>query len=330
MEVFTALLIFLGFAALLIWGIVLLVKILRPSEAKFNPQQLIDALSSLGGVKAMLESLEGSQRRLSENVLQTQRVIDNIKTDYEARKNFDDLMRNSVKRLEEVIAGSQGKGVVGENILREAFKSFPPEMVIDNFRIKGKEVEFGLVLANKKIVPIDSKWTSSELLESLANERNVGERLRIVNRIENEASRRVDEVVKYIDPDITVPWAVAAVPDSVFSVLKSVHIDAYRKGVIVVPYSLTLPYLLTLFNLHLQYSTSLDVENLNRYLINIRRNLSEMEEILENKMVKASRMIDNASSEYRQRLAAIKDSLVSLESPKENRRQETEDRRQKI
>jgi DNA recombination protein RmuC len=313
------LLIFLGFTALILWAIVALVKILKPAELNFDPQSLIDALSNLGGFKAVLESLEGSQRTLSENILQTQRVIDNIKADYEARKKFDDVMRNSVKRLEEVVAGSQGKGFVGENILREALKSFPPEMVVDSFRIKGKEVEFGMILANKKIVPIDSKWTSSELLESLANEQDETEYLRIVNRIENEVCRRVDEVVQYIDPDVTVPWAVAAIPDAVFSVLKSAHINAYRKGVIVIPYSLALPYLLTLFNLHLQYSTSLDVENLSRYLIDIRRNLGEMEEILENRMVKATTMLTNASSEYRQKLAAIKDSLVSLESFKKQK-----------
>lgn len=312
-------LIFLGLATLLIWGVVLLVKVLRPSELDFKPENIIEALSNLGGVKAVLESLEGSQRRLSENIIQTQRVIDNIKADYEARKKFDDVMRNSVKRLEEVIAGSQGKGVVGENILREALKSFPPEMVMDSFRVKGKEVEFGMILANKKIVPIDSKWTSSELLESLAGECGADERLRIINRIENEVCRRVDEVVQYIDPDVTVPWAIAAIPDSVFSVLKNAHLDAYRKGVIVIPYSLAVPYLLTLFNLHLQYSTSPDVENLSRYLISIRRHLSEMEEILENRIVKASTMIVNASSEYRQKLAAIKDSLISLESPRKTK-----------
>ena len=85
-----------------------------------------------------------------------------------------------------------------------------------------------------------------------------------------------------------------------------VGLDAYKKGVIVIPYALVLPYLLTLFNLHLQYAGSLDVENLQHYIMDIKRHLEAMEAVLENNIVRAGKMISNAANEYRQAMGSIR------------------------
>ncbi|MFH1045963.1 MAG: DNA recombination protein RmuC [Candidatus Omnitrophota bacterium] len=311
------LLIILSFAGAL-WATILLIKLLKPPKPEISLPELMKVLADVGALKATLQTVEGGQRDLSLSIKETQRVTDSIKTDYDSRKRFFEELHSSIERMEQTISGTKRRGEAGENILQDILKSFPPQMIARGFRIGGKEVEFALVLSNEKVVPLDSKWAAQELLKQFAQESDPQQQLAIGIKIENEINKRVSEVAQYIDPARTVPWAVAAIPDAAFAVCRRAHLDAYRRGVIVIPYSLVVPYLLTLFNLHLQYAGTIDVENLQQYILNIKRQLEEMENILENSIVRAIKMISNAANEYRQALGSIRGNLLNLQPPKGN------------
>ena len=319
MDITIVFLVAIATLALAIWGIVFLIKILKGAKPPLSSTELINVLANVGALKATLQTVEGGQRDLSSNIKETQKVVDSIKTDYESRKRFFEQLHDSVERMEETISGTKRRGEAGENILQDILKSLPPNMVAKSFRIAGKEVEFALILSNEKVVPIDSKWPAQELLSQLAQEEEPARRLSLINKIENEINRRVAEVAQYIDPARTVPWAVAAIPDAAFSVCRRAHLDAYKKGIILISYSLVLPYLLTLFNLHLQYASSIDVENLQHYIMDIKRHLGRMESTLEHSIVRAVTMIGNAANEYRQAMGSIRGSLNNLQisRPKE-------------
>lgn len=316
MEITLVFLIALVVFTIAIWGIVLLIKVLKASKLPLSSEELIKTLGDIGALKAVLQSVEGGQRDLTSSIKETQKVVDNIKIDYDARKLIFGQLRDSVQRMEGTISGTKRRGEAGENILQEIFKAFPPNMVARGFRIAGKEVEFALILSNDRVVPIDSKWTAQNLLVQLAQEKEPTLQSNFINRIEHEVNRRVTEVAQYIDPARTVPWAVATIPDAAFSVCRKAHLDAYKKGVILIPYSLTLPYLLTLFNLHLQYAGSIDIENLQHYIMDIKRQVEQMETTLENSIMRAVKMIDNAASDYRQALGSIRGSLINLQNTK--------------
>lgn len=315
MDTNIIILIVLALLAIVIWGIVVGLKLFKFSKPSLSSAELIKTLADVGALKATLQSVDIGQRGLSSNVRETQKVLDNIKTDYDARKAIFEQLRDSVRTMEDTISGTKRRGEAGENILQDIFKVFPPNMIAKGFRIGGKEVEFALILNNDKVVPIDSKWTAQNLLAQLAQERNQAQRINLINKIENEINKRVSEVAQYIDPARTVSWAVAAIPEAAFSVCRRAHLDAYKKGVILIPYCLVLPYILTLFNLHLQYAGSMDVENLQHYIVDIKRHLEQMESTLENSIVRAAKMIDNAAIDYRQALGSIRGSLINLQAP---------------
>jgi DNA recombination protein RmuC len=265
-------------------------------------------------LKTHLEFGGKGQAVLRDELLKTQRLIDHLRVDYEARKQAEEESRRIVKRIESVIVGSYSKGQAGENILHETFKLFPREMIAYNFPINGKVVEFGLVLSDKKVLPIDSKWPATTLLVALDEEKDERVRLSIIDRIEKEVSRRIREVCQYIDPDMTAPWAVAAVPDAVFSVCKRAYLDAYKKHVILMSYSMTIPYVLTFYSLHLQYSKTVDIENLQSHLLTIGRQLDEMEQILENKIARGNTMVSNAYGEYKQLISKVRASVAYIQA----------------
>ena len=301
-------------SALIIWALVLLIKIIKGQKGPISAEELIRVLADVGALKTTLQTVEGGQRDLSSSIKETQKLVDYIKTDYDSRKNIFEQLRESVQKMEGTISGIKRRGAAGENILQEILSSFPANMVARGFRIGGKEVEFALILSNEKAVPIDSKWAAQDLLHQLSREKDDNKRLGLANKIENEISKRTQEVSQYIDPARTVPWAVAAIPDAAYAVCKRAHLDAYKKGVVVIPYCLVLPYLLTLFNLHLQYAGSIDAQNLKHYLMDIKRQLEQMESTLENSIVRAVKMIDNAAGDYRQSIGSIRGSLINLQA----------------
>ncbi len=306
---------------------------LKLASGKQVPPKLSE---DLGAIKSVMENLERmvpeiksgvdlgteAQRALQQNLAQTAQAVERIKSAYEERKVLEDATRSSIKSLERIIAGTTAKGKAGENILREALRGFPPEMVTTGFRVKGQIVEFGLVLPNKKVLPIDSKWPAADLLDQLEREENEEIRAEIMEKIEKEVEKRTKEITQYIDPAVTTPQAVAAIPDAAYSVCKRAHIEAYRRNVILISYSLAVPYLLTFLNLNLQYARTVDVENLSHYLMNIRRNLDEMDSVLENYIEGASSRITNAAIKYRELIGSIRGSLIALESSKPSEKKE--------
>jgi hypothetical protein len=269
---------------------------------------------ALQDVKNKLDFASHGQGEVQRKLEETFEVLGSLRTATHLREKLDEANRNSLARLEKVMAGSYSKGKSGENILHEALKVFPREMMDYDFQVKGKVVEFGLILANGKRLAIDCKWTASSLLEELDTEEEPRKRQDIVKRIENQVVEKVKEVCQYIDPAITFPWAAAAIPDSAFAVCRQAHLESYRKNVILISYSMAVPYLLTLYSLHLQYARTLEVEQLEAYLLEMERRLGDMRTILENRIVRPLTMIQNAANEYQQLIADMTGGIAYLRS----------------
>lgn len=302
-------------------GFALLLRTIRSlKERPSLTEEMAGIYTRFGAFVKSLDGIGSGQKELGRNLHELQRSLDAIKTDYEARKNVDEATRESIKRLEHIIAGTKAKGMAGENVLREIFRLLPQEMIVSGFRVKGKEVEFGLLLSNGKVVPIDSKWVATDLLSSLAHEEDSAKQEALTQAIERELLKRVNEVAQYIDPVLTSSLAVAAVPDAAYAVCKSAHVTAYKRGVVLIPYSMVLPYLLMFFNLHLQFSSTVDVENIFHYLIDIKRALDTMDDTLENKVMRAKVMIENAANDYRFATSSIKSSIKQIESVRDAKR----------
>jgi RmuC family len=199
-------------------------------------------------------------------------------------------------RVSAVLAGSVQTGRAGENVLRDALAHLPPSMLVRDFRVNGRVVEFGLVLPDGRRLPVDSKWPADRELQLLADCRDESERERLVRLVERTVTERAREVAGYRDPALTSPVAVAAVPDSAYAVLRRAHADAYRWGVIVIPYSMALPAVLFLHSVMARFGSAGDVE---ACLTDLGGVLDAFEMALENKVAKASTMLANATEELR-------------------------------
>jgi hypothetical protein len=123
----------------------------------------------------------------------------------------------------------------------------------------------------------------------------------------------VREVSQYIDPATTSPFVLAVIPDAAYDVCRGAIVGAHQRHVMVVGYAMALPYLLTLYQLHLQFARSVDMEKLQSALIDVERHLDTLEGILENKLQRAVTMLQNAYGEGKQVSARIRASAQSVQ-----------------
>ncbi len=125
--------------------------------------------------------------------------------------------------------------------------------------------------------------------------------------------RRVREVSQYIDPAATSTFALAVIPDAAYDVCRGAIMSAHRRHVMVVGYAMALPYLLTLYQLHLQFARTVDMERLQSALIDVERHLDTLEAILDNKLQRALTMLQNTYTEGKQVSARIRSATQSVQ-----------------
>ncbi|MDR7450006.1 MAG: DNA recombination protein RmuC [Armatimonadota bacterium] len=298
------------------------VELLAQGQATVQ-QALTTVQATLGDLQARLAAAGADIKdHLARDIQEARRdlqearsAIHEVRTAQAVRQQVEDELRQAVGRIEAVMAGRERRGEAGEQVIAAALRQLPPSMVEQGFKVNGRIVEFALVLPGGRRLPIDSKWTAGDLLQRLAELPPGPEADVLAEEIERCVSRRAREVTQYISPPATLPWAVAAVPDPAYAVCRRAQLDAYRAGVIVLPYSLTLPYLLTLYQMHLQYAGSVDVERLSTAMTQMERHLEDVDRTLENSVARAITMLENAYGDLKRGTGNLRGTLASLRLP---------------
>lgn len=274
-----------------------------------------------GAVRAQLEVQAAELRRMADAAAQRElvseqlrqglegarRTLDDLRVREEQRRRTDEEQSQVVRRLATVLAGGASKGRSGEHILREHLSQLPPGLLAHDVRVNGKVVEFGLLLPDGRRLPIDSKWTALTELERLEATTDPVARDACAREVEKAVTLRAREVAQYLDPAVTAPVAVAAVPDAAYAVLKRAHADAYAKGVVIVPYSSALPIVLFLYSLVQRYGDAADVQ---ASLAELTGALDALEQAVENRMVRAATMLTNGADEMRSQLGKARGSIA--------------------
>jgi DNA recombination protein RmuC len=332
--------------AICIVVLLILVLLFRPRKSSSPGLEamvptLMDSMKDLSGIKSQIEAVASNQANMQQNLSMLQnnlrgvetkivettgnvtttlakdlsdarRIIEGLKTEYESRKKMEEDVQTATHKIEAILVGSRSRGESGENILRDAFKHFPPGMIDYNFKVKGKPVEYALILTNKKRLPIDSKWPAVDLLDRITQETDPAKKKELIDGVEKALLLKVKEVVHYIDPTTTLSWVIAAVPDAVFTLCRKAHIEAFRVNVILMPYSMTIPYILGLYKLHFEYSRSIDIENLESYLNKVEQSLDGVDRTLENSVARGATMVNNAYTECKRFVAEIRAAITYL------------------
>jgi len=309
----TATIVMVALAALAAAGIVaaVLLALRRPSQRPgVGPD--VAALVDAHGVR--IERLADALGRQSlddqavrDGLVRVRAALEEMRLQAEERRRSEERGWDTVRRLESVLVGGSARGKAGENLLEEALGQLPAGMVVRDFRVNGKVVEFALVLPDGRRLPVDSKWTSVPLLEALDGEEDPGARDGLARRVEDEVVRRAREVAGYLEASLTTPFAVACVPDAAYAACRRAHAEAFGRGVVLVPYSTALPVLLSLYALAARHGGAADAQ---ACLAELDGLVEVMELTLENKVARATTMLQNAADEWRTSLGRARGALA--------------------
>jgi DNA recombination protein RmuC len=268
-----------------------------------------------GGREASLLQLAQATQGIRGELSQAQRALAEMKALEQGRARQLDQAADSLRRLEAVLAGSSTRGAAGENILARALMQLPPDLLEMNVAFGGKVVEYALRLPGGRLLPIDSKWSSADALERLQESDDAHERRRLADQIGRELRGRIREVGKYLDPERTVSIGLLAVPDAVCAAAPEALGDGYREGVLVVPYSLALPYVLALYRLTLRFGCAVDGERLSERLRSLEESLRRSSEEVESRLSRALVQLENSRDALRGHLAGASRATEQLLEP---------------
>jgi len=250
---------------------------------------------------------EGSAEHLRSDLAGARRVLEALALREDERRERDAESWQIVRRLSTVLVGSASKGRAGENVLREHLAQLPPGMLVTDLRVNGRVVEFGLLLPDGRRLPVDSKWSAVAELEALEAADDPTQREALAREVERQVALRAREVAQYLDPSLTAPVAVAAVPDAAYEVLRRAHADAFARGVVIVPYSTALPVLLFLYSLAHRFGDADDARSALEEVVSV---LDAMQLVLENKVARAATMVSNGVDELRSGLGKARGSIA--------------------
>jgi RmuC family len=250
---------------------------------------------------------DGGTERVRAELADARRALELLAFKEDERRERERESWEVVRRLSTVLAGGGSKGRAGENVLRDRLAQLPPTMLVTDLRVNGKVVEFALELPDGRRLPVDSKWTAIAELQALEAAEDPAELELRAREVERQVAGRVREVAQYVDPAVTAPVAVAAVPDAAYAVLKRAHAEAFTRGVVIVPYSTALPVLLFLYSLAHRFG---DAGDARAALEEVAAVLDGVEVTLENKIVKAATMVANGADELRSCLGKARGSVA--------------------
>jgi len=237
---------------------------------------------------------------------QAHKALAEVKALEQARVRQMDQASDSLKRLEAVVAGSASRGAAGENILARALGQLPPDLLEINVAFGNKIVEYALRLPGGRYLPIDSKWTSVAPLERLDAVEAPQERRRLVEQIARDVRSRIRDMSKYLDPERTLCLGLLAVPDAVYAAAPEAHGEGYREGVVVVPYSLALPYVLALYRLTIRFGGVVDTDQLAARLRSLDECLRKTDEEVEGRLSRSLVQLANSRDALRDQLGGAR------------------------
>ncbi|GEM_PF-1978687 len=274
-------------------------------------QRTVTALQSqLGGDSAFQSDLKRALRGLEDASAELSRLKGEREADL---RTFTSQLGDLKGKLESIHTTLTGRrsGLAGENILREALRFFPAEWI----RSPYYDVEFGVVLFDRRIIPIDSKFTATELLEKLGELEDDGEKSSLADEIERRVLSRAREVSKYINPTATTTFAICAVPNSIHDLLKRAHIQSYREHrVMIMSYSMAVPFLLLMYDQSLKSMGQLDETRLEAFFASVEQSVRILQDNLENRVKEANTRLGNAYRDCVDAVSKIEGALVALKS----------------
>ncbi len=186
-----------------------------------------------------------------------------------------------------VITGAQSKGALGEQIIERNLSQLPNDWIRRNVPFRNDtRVEFCVCSPDGRLIPIDSKWAGTRLLDQIGQTSDRVERGKLETALKNEVWKRGLEVTKYLDDDRTIGFVIATVPDAVFDICLELQPYLVKRNIVLISYSLLVPYILILVKLFLSNAQGIQAMQISHILSRSIMEIEQIQEFIDTKLRK--------------------------------------------
>ena len=264
----------------------------------------------------------GSLLPLLLNLQQQQQVlkvgIDRVLTNIAGLEQSLSTIEESTQNLDRVITGAQSKGALGEQIVGRNLSQLPQEWVRRNVEFRNDtRVEFCVCSPDGRLIPIDSKWAGTRLLDQLGQTGDKTEKDRLIREIKQEVYTRALEVGKYLDDYRTIGFGIATVPDAVFDLCLDLQPYLIRSNIVLVSYSLLVPYILILVKLFLSTAQATQAMQISHVLSRSLIQIEQIQRFIDTKVrtpLDTVKLQQTQYNSYNQQLQAASTQLSHIQS----------------
>lgn len=244
--------------------------------------------------------------------------VNEVVTDIAGLKKSLNSIQESTQKFDRILFDPQAKGALGEKFVADQLSVLPQDWIRHNVPFpNGTRVEFCVLTFDKRLIPIDSKWPATRLLDRLGQTTDPAERTKLEKDIKTEVWKRGLEVTKYLDDGRTIGFGIAAVPDSVFALCSDVQPYLVKRNIVLISYSLLVPYILLLVKLFLSNAQGVQAMQISQILEGALIEIAQIQEFIDTDLRKPLDTIKEQQSEYRlqnERLQEANDKLTRIEN----------------
>jgi len=198
--------------------IIMLYHILHKGKNEAENNQMNDLSRRLDDMtKLMNDNLARSNDSVLKQFSTSQKMVAEIT---EKMKEFENTNKNilqatdKLEDLQNILLNPKHRGNFGEFQLASVLENFfPPNQWQSQYKFKnGDIVDAVLFLQDKKIVPIDSKF-SLENYNRMISEKDSAQKKILAKEVYSDLKKRIDETAKYVRPDEdTMDFAFMFIP----------------------------------------------------------------------------------------------------------------------
>ncbi|HDZ54663.1 MAG TPA: DNA recombination protein RmuC [Candidatus Nealsonbacteria bacterium] len=206
-----------GLLVLVIVGLMIVIFLVSRKKPEKQSESFVILQQQLNNIAQVLDSkLSESTKAIQTQFGQSTKIIQDVtekltRLDETNRQvvSFADQLRN----LQDILKNPKQRGVLGEYYLETVLKNvLPPSSYQMQYSFKDGSIVDAVVFANKRIIPIDSKF-SLENYNRILESHNPEDKRRYELSFIGDLKARIDETAKYVKPEEnTMDFAFMFIP----------------------------------------------------------------------------------------------------------------------
>jgi DNA anti-recombination protein RmuC len=226
-------------------------RLQRVQETLEVVRTLIDQISNQwnNGHQELVGKLSGLQQDLGIARETIQSIANQVNILTTMGKAVDRIEAN-IGELTSMLLGRRS-GQAGERMVEKLLSPVPDDWLERDISLGKGKVEFALKMPGGYLVPLDSKFVGPEITSRLTLDDGGDDKQQqqAIQQINELVRRRAQEIAeRYLVDERALGFGIAAVPDAAYEACKgAIQTSAQRHQIVIVPYSLLLPYTLSLY-----------------------------------------------------------------------------------